>query len=280
VGLEENPLVDKGVLPEDGAARVGSVALPPGQRVYAEKGELVAWVTAEPVADAGGVWSELSGAHAETGLVPITLTPPRRPDVPGTGLVGEDFGFWFPADVSLLERMSADTVLAARWHVSDGDWEEESDYLVAARAPFGQEFPGLAPAGDARLSAAVLELAVAVEPSAHLGLVAARRPADVPAVAGWSVFGVDFPGPGVRSLQISAVLRSWETRYGARPLRIGNDATLRVLVERPPRTYDAAQRVAVEHLAFADECNGTSSYSVAKLGAALIDAPIWTFWWD
>ena len=130
------------------------------------------------------------------------------------------------------------------------------------------------------MPAAILEQAAAKEPPAHLGLVAADRPADVPAVVGWSVFGINETGPGSRSLQISAVLRSWEARYGARPLRIGNDATLRVLVERPPQAKAAAQHIAAEHLAFADECNGRSGYTVADLGAALIDAPIWSFWWD
>ncbi len=267
-------------LPADGPARVGSIVLPAGQRVHAEEGELVAWVTSEPMTDAGGVWPELSRTHAETGLVPITPAPPQRADVAGSGFGWDDFGFWFPAEVSLLETMSAATVLAAGWHVSGDDWEQESEYLVQARAPFGKEFPGLAPAGDTPLPARLLDLAVSVQPPAHLGLVAARRPADVPAIVGWSVFGVDEPGPGARSLEISTVLRSWETRYGARPLRIGNDAILQVLVERPPRTYDAARRVAAEHLAFADECNGRNGYSVTELGAALIDAPIWTFWWD
>lgn len=272
--------MDIGILPEDGTPRVGPVALPPGQRVYAEQGELVAWVTAEPLADASAMWSQLSEAHAKTGLVPITLAPPQRMDAAAAGASGEDFGFWFPADVRVLEVMSAETVLAAGWNISAEEWESESDYVVPARAPFGRDFPGLAPAGDTRLPASVLELEVAVQPPAYLGLVAARRPADVPAAVGWSVFGVDSPGLNARALQISAVLRSWETRYGAHPLRIGNDAILRVLVERPPRTYDAARQVAAEHLAFADECNGRSGYSVAELGAALIDAPIWSFWWD
>lgn len=279
-GLVKNSPMDKGLLPEDGAARVGSVTLPAGQRVYAEEGQLVAWVTDEPMTDAGGVWAELSEAQAVTGLVPITLAPSRLSGGAGSAFSWDDFGFWFPADVSLLQTMSADDVLAAGWYVSRDDWEDESEYLVQARAPFGREFPGLAPAGDTPLPASVLDLAVTVQSTAHLGLVAASRPADVPAVVGWSVFGVDSPGPGARSLEVSTVLRSWETRYGARPLRMGNDATLKVLVERPPRDYDTARRVAVEHLSLADECNGRSGYSVTELAAALIDAPIWTFWWD
>ena len=213
--------MDKGVLPEDGPARVGSIALSAGQRVYAEEGQLVAWVTNEPMTDAGGAWAELSAVQATTGLVPVTLARPQRTVAADLAFSWDDFGFWFPADVSLLETMSAGAVLATGWNVSD-DWEYESEYLVQARAPFGRDFPGLAPAMYTPLPADVLDAAVMAQPPAHLGLVAASRSADVPAVVGWSVFGVDGPGPGARSLQISTVLRSWETRYGARPLRMGD----------------------------------------------------------
>ena len=103
----------------------------------------------------------------------------------------------------------------------------------------------------------------------------------MPAAVGWSVFGTDRPGsPQARSLEISAVLRSWETRFGARPLRIGGDSILRVLVERPPSTLEAATAVAAEHLAFADECNGVNGYSVSELARILLGNPVWQFWWD
>jgi SAM-dependent methyltransferase len=62
-------------LPEDGPTQVGSVALPTGERVDADEGGLVAWVTSQPLADAGRVWLTLAEAHAETGLVPVTLPP-------------------------------------------------------------------------------------------------------------------------------------------------------------------------------------------------------------
>lgn len=277
--------MDNGILPEDGTAQIGSVALPVGQRVYAEeRGEqLVVWITSEPMADAGSAWWELSQARAETGLVPVTLAPPSRIDWDGydSRLWWDDFGFWCPEDVGMLDGMSAEAVLAACWPgADDAMWQHGRVRISQTVAPFGRGFPGLAPPGDSRLPADVLRRAVAGQPPAHLGLVAAGRPADVPAVVGWSVFGVNESGPGSRSLQISAVLRSWETRFGARLLRIGGDAVLRVLVERPPRTEAAAERVAAEHLAFADECDGLSGYSVSALGEVLIGAPIWSFWWD
>jgi len=41
------------------------------------------------------------------------------------------------------------------------------------------------------------------------------------------------------------MLRSWEDRFGARLIDVGF-ADLRLLVERPPRTLEAAQRLAAE----------------------------------
>jgi hypothetical protein len=265
-----------GSLPEDGGATVAGEALPPGRRQFTQEDDRVgAWVTERPMVNAGRTWLALSAAHAQTGLVPVLLVPADSMDESDNG-GRPDFGFYCPADVDLLAEMSAQAILADIWNDPDDD-----PYQAAQRAPFGARFPGLADVGTTRLPMARLEQAVRALPPAYLGLVAARRPADVPATVGWSVFGVDSPGsPEARSLEIGTVLRSWEIRFGARLLQIGADAILRVLVERPPHTLEHAQQVAAEHLAFADECNQRSGYSVAELGAVLVDAPIWTFWWD
>ena len=49
------------------------------------------------------------------------------------------------------------------------------------------------------------------------------------------------------------MLRPWENRFGARLIDVGF-ADIRLLVERPPRTLAAAQRIAAEHVVLADEC--------------------------
>jgi hypothetical protein len=274
--------VEKGELPEDGTAMIGYVPLPPGRRVYTmEEEKLVAWVTDEPWDDAGRAWMALSDAHADSGLVPVLLR--AAPHGPGgeprvvTEPTGEDFGFVWQADVSLLSGMTARDVLARQWDTSETLWDE---HLAARAAPFGRQFPGLAPAGDARLPAEALHQAVLPKQPVHLGLVAASRPADVPPVVGWGFFGVDEHGPEARSLEVAAVLRSWEVRYGARLLQIGGDVVLRVLVERPPRTIADAQALAVEHLAFGDECGEMNWGTVGKLAEHLVNAPLWRFWWD
>ncbi len=266
-----------GTLPEDGEARLGPVVLPAGKRLHAvdDSGTTVAWVTTEPVADAGRVWSALSDLHTETGLWPV-LFPGAAGDI--TGLLRG------PPGIAELDQLDAAQVLASMWAGSLPPAEEElrpaeegqgEPSSADLRAPFGREFPGLAPAEGARLSMARLYEALASLPSARLGLVAASRPADVLPLVGWSATD-RFQTP----LPVAAVLRSWEARFGARLLQVGPGAEIRLLVERPPASREAAQRVAAEHFVFCDECGGKGLRRVAEITDSLVNAPIWTFWWD
>ncbi len=111
-------------------------------------------------------------------------------------------------------------------------------------------------------------------PAARIGLVAADRPADVLAVIGWEAL---YPR-GESILPFTAVLRSWEDRFGARLIDVGF-ADLRLLVERPPRNLEAAQRLAAEQILLADDCSG-AGWAVSGIAAKLLKGPIWTFWWD
>jgi Domain of unknown function (DUF4253) len=53
-----------------------------------------------------------------------------------------------------------------------------------------------------------------------------------------------------------------------------------LLVDRPPRTRDAAEPIAAEHWAFADEFHGWGHYDFGGLVGTIIGRPIWHFWWD
>jgi hypothetical protein len=267
-------------LPQDGPALVAGVQLPAGQRIYGGDDDggdtsLVAWVTSRPMADAGYAWLALSDAHPQTGLVPVLASRAANMD----GIDGEAFMFSGAEDIGMIDSLNVREILAAQWDVGE---EETFDARAAKlRDPFGPKFPGLAPAQHERLPMAALHQAVATQQPAFLALVGARRAADVPAAVGWSGFGIDWPGtPRARCLEIAAVLRSWASRFGARPLRIGSDCILRVLVERPPATVEAAIPVAAEHMAFADEFGSHSGISVRQLAAELAGRPIWHFWWD
>ena len=226
-------------LPDEGELRLGAVMLPPGRRIVPPEGagEAVAWVTTQPVPDPGLIWSALSDAHLETGLVPIVLTDGEK---------DEDFFFSAPDDLAELDHLDAASVLGM----------------------------GLAPPEASKLSMAECQQILGSLPPAPIGLVPARRPADVLPTVGWRTID-RFP----TSLPVAAVLRSWEARFGARLLDVGPGARIRLLVERPPRSTEAAQRVAAEHLAFCDERAG-QGHDIPGVAASLVDAPVWTCWWD
>ena len=226
-------------LPEEGELRLGAVMLPAGRRIVPQEGpgEPVAWVTTQPVPDPGRVWSALSDAYLETGLVPVVLTD---------GEQDRDFFFSAPDDLAELDRLDAASVLGV----------------------------SLAPPEGGKLSMAESQQFLGSLGPAPSGLVPARRPADVLPTVGWRTAG-RFP----TSLPIAVVLRSWEARFGARLLDVGPGAQIRLLVERPPRSAEAAQRVAAEHAAFCDERTGEGPHDIAAIAAGLVDAPVWTCWW-
>jgi hypothetical protein len=136
--------------------------------------------------------------------------------------------------------------MADRWRdwVS---WQEDDAEAAEWRLPFTLEWPGLAPPQYAPLTLAERDHALDVlpriraanreMPEARAGLVAADRAADLLAVIGWG--GLADRGEPV--LPLTAVLRSREDRFGARLIDVGY-GDLRLFVERPPRTLEAAQR--------------------------------------
>jgi uncharacterized protein DUF4253 len=184
-----------------------------------------------------------------------------------------------------LNRMDRASAEAAGWSPS-GRAPDAPDASDAPDVPAGEShaaredrpFPGLAPAVRERLSTAERTAALAGLPPARVCLVPASRPADVLAVTGW--FCTDqFQEPSV-GVQLGAVLRSWEERFGAHLFKIGPNADAWLLVDRPPRTREAAEPVAAEHWAFADEFHDIGRAGFPELVDTIIGRPVWHFWWD
>ena len=269
-------------LPEDGELQLGPVRLPAGKRVVAGYGSAgpVAWATVEPVADPGRMWRALSEVGSDTGLVPFLLAGLNET----TARPWDAGEFSDPADISRLAQMDSAELLAGLWRdefeAEDDDTGEDADEdldeeFAAMIAPFSSRFPGLAPASDQALPATAIEAALGALPAARVGLAVASRPADVLSLIGWDG-AVNRWG---NSLVISAVLRSWEERFGARLLSVGF-AEIQLLVQRPPRTREAAQQLAAEQFAFCDECAGEGLHDISSITAHLLTSPVWTFWWD
>ena len=261
-------------LPPDGELRIGSVILADGRRILSDYGsyEPMAWVTTQPVPDAGMVWSALWDAHDQTGLVPFLLaglrSAPERP--------WDTREFSEPDDIARVGHMDAAELLEEMW---DGhmptEYEDQPDgELAAMRAPFSRQFPGLAPAEDQQLTHGQRQQVLSSLPPARIGLVAARRPGDV-----LPLVGLPATDQFDSALPVAAVLRSWEDRFGAKLLEIGF-AEIRLLAERPPLAVEDAQLLAVEIFAFCDEYGGNGLHDIPSITAALLSSPIWTFWWD
>jgi hypothetical protein len=283
-----------GRLPGAGPVRLAQVALTAGKLIQTH-GDDIAWATVDPVPQSGRVWAALSELHPQTGLVPFllgsrlridSLFPSDRRGLPSDGLRPWDNGeFDRPEDPRGADGVDVAALLADRWR----DWvswpEEDDAEAVEWRWPFTLEWPGLAPPQYAPLTPAERDHALdEVLPrirdanretlEARVGVVAADRAADLLAVIGWGGLG----DRGESVLPLTAVLRSWEDRFGARLIDVGY-AGLRLFVERPPRTLEAAQRIAAEQVVLADDCIG-GAREIPNIAARLVNAPIWTFWWD
>ena len=158
-------------------------------------------------------------------------------------------------------------------------WAARSRERQARRA--GIPFPGLAPPTDGSQGSAAQTAALRSLRPGRIGLIPARRPADGLAAVGWTCFDDPAYEDGIRNaVWIGAILRSWENRFGARLLAIGPGAEIRLLVQRPPRTMEAAEKMAAEHSAFCTECAGQGLRTLREIAPALVGAPVWTFWWD
>lgn len=105
-------------------------------------------------------------------------------------------------------------------------------------------------------------------------LVPSTRPADVTAHLGWR-------GPANHNLDggdVSAVLRSWESRYGAVLTGLGFN-TLVLSVAEPPTEPMEVRQVMHEIHAF---CPDLVNRGVGDLGGLdpMVRSREWSFWWD
>ena len=251
----------RAALPDTASARVAGIALPSGLRVPSSAPCL--WVSADRVRDVGPMACRLAAAFESTGLWPLVLEDLAH-DTPRPWLTDElEPRATQPAPVPVA------AALAAMWDFVIPDPEEGDDALELL-APFDRRFPGLAPAAAALPRPRALETALA-SAEGRLGLVAVSRPAEVVASIGWlgaANYFDDLAG-------LTAVLRSWEVRFGAVLVGVGFD-TLTLAVAKPPTDLAMATAIAVEHFAVCSDVVG----SIGAYATDLVDAGSWTFWWD
>ncbi|MET7650335.1 MULTISPECIES: DUF4253 domain-containing protein [unclassified Streptomyces] len=267
-------------LTTDPSGRSLGLRLPPGRLIGSSdedpSDEPVLWHSDK--AAAPGNWTVLGGQAGRTGLLPVLV------DVGGGGGGPQKWGL-MPGEASYPGDHDAEDVLADFWEVDEeedeGYWDDETAEMLA---PFGPDWPGLAPSPSLTIDPAVCAAQVAdrltdgtrswpVEP--RLALVPARRSADVPAALGWS-------GPLNHTNDVAllcAVLRSWEDRFGIRVVALGFDLLV-VSVAAPPTTTEAAEAVAAEHFAFCPDNITQGPGSLRAYAEQLVGERAWHFWWD
>lgn len=76
-----------------------------------------------------------------------------------------------------------------------------------------------------------------------------------------------------------AVFKYWHERWGADIVAITNDV-VETVVARPPSTRQQAMLLAKEQYEFCTDIVEQGTQTLSNLAAALLNAPIWFFWWD
>lgn len=274
-GHRRNPIV---TIPDNGVIQLGGLALPPGRQRRAvspfgddgqETNGPAYWVTDDLVSESGLTWFELGKRSASTGLVPVLLESDRR-----NAARPWESGELRPVDLSGVTALDAATVLRRRWSLSVPSNMEIIEFSEMF-SPYSAMFPGLGLAEQIAVSAAELREVLATQPPARLALFPLDRSADIVAYVGW-------PGAGAlydSAAPVSAVLRSWEERYGARVFRVGPD-TIDLIVQRPPRHPADALAVAAEQFALCPDIVVQAEGSIQALADQIVGEPLWSLWWD
>ncbi|MFD7408399.1 DUF4253 domain-containing protein [Streptomyces sp. NPDC059866] len=258
--------------------------LPPGRVITSDEGDgdvQPLWLSDGPTT--AELWTQMLAEHSRSGLWPLLLDSLD----PSEG----EFRPWGSGEI-FPEQMSSPADhdpagLLAQWWATYTAVDEDDDMLdtrrrLAVTAPFGQNWPGLAPSRETKLSPGQLAAEYAQtflsdRPQSRLGLVSAASGADALTAAGWS-------GPANYdndTAKFSAVVRDWEDRFAARIVAVGFD-TLHLSIAAPPMTKEDALLVAAEHFAFCPDniWQGSRPYTLVAYAERITGAHNWDFWWD
>jgi hypothetical protein len=244
--------------------------LPPGTLVHAADAdawpEPLFWLADDHAVP--GTWSALRHAPRKVGLLPVLLeTDGVREGAHGPQGWGLD-----PEAMSYPGDHDPEDVLTDYWDEvasdDEGDWPG-----LTEPATLSEDDPDSVAAD---LADSLLKEGDPLK-APRLALVPARRSADIPTAIGWT-------GPMEHerdTARLSAVLRSWEDRFGIRVVALGYGDLL-VSVTSPPTTQAEAEALAAEHYAFCPDNFWQSSTPTIQEYAErrLLNQPDWYFWWD
>ena len=247
-------------LPADGPASVGGVALPAGVRIFALDGQgnpgpPRAWLTDIPTDQVRSTWEALARQFPTTGLWPLATD----------GLDGDTGRPWRSSELGPVVQPGADVDAWFRAHDT------------APNERHGPPFEGLARGTPGPPAQENTEYRDGPRPrrsdTTGLLLVPVQRPADALSALGWlGATNYDMTGA-----DLSAVLRSWEDRFGATLMAVGYD-TIDLHVTRPPIDAHDHRALAKEHTLFDPDL--LSNLMFSEYAEAIETTDVWSFWWD
>lgn len=274
---DELPVALAGIVPDD---------------LFFQEGDAL-WQTLDSVAGPAELWERCARLTGETGLWPVLAgvnefypispqTPHVSAEVDAIDVTADLERAWralrarqaggfretlgsFPEDLDGREEILA--VMADKWAHGWPPYEQWPGLAPHAPSPAGPSGDGITICRD------VLEQLTAGSGASEAGiaLVGADRPADIPAVLAW-----DAEAPTVL---LSALLRTWEDRFGARLIAL-EGASLHLAVPRPPMTSEHAAQVALEHMLLGDDLHSPGHLNFVDYARSLVGALHWQFWWD
>lgn len=259
-----------GAVPPDGSPVVAGVQLPAGRPFRNDPvaggsdvpATVRGWLTDEPVEGAEQLWWQLAERFVETGLWPL-LTEGLGGDLDRPWREGE---LGAPAAPSEVDAETLLRELHQQNCEPDGDDAEREEDEV---------WPGPAGAVRPESDAVALPKPLGLPSTTALLLVPVTQPADVLATLGW----LGAVNCDVEPAALSAVLRSWEQRFGAVPVSLGFDS-LTVAVSHPPTDRAEVLRLAHEHYAFCPDNIDQGVGTVSAYAEDLAGQRLWSFWWD
>jgi hypothetical protein len=209
-------------LPETGQPTVAGIELPDGRCLPAH--DPVYWASHQPVRDISPLTASLTAVFADTELWPLRWVNDSDPTpyLPGT-----------PDALDQIDVVDLNTELEARLRDND-----RTDAISA--------LPAIENTGTPDILLAEAPHAALRQP-AQLLLVPCSRPADALATLGGTS-----GGSGLQPAALAALLRTWETRWGAVPIEVG-PGLLRLSVSNPPKTDQDAAGIAAQILAVSDD---------------------------
>ncbi|WP_328915675.1 MULTISPECIES: DUF4253 domain-containing protein [unclassified Streptomyces] len=244
------------------------------------------WVSDEPVVAPSRLWARLQEQQRATGWLPLLMA---WPCADGAGHCPAEIA---AVDVEETLHESWSSYQQNRWlrpphpavdEFRPGESADLADLaaLLADPGPPFTRWPGLAapaaphpgPSPDAVARAAVGQMLhyFTTRFIGHIALVRAERSADLPALAGWEA---DVP-----VLELSALLRSWEDRFGARVIGFEGSSVF-VSVASPPLSSAHAAHVALEHVLTGAANLNDGTFPFPDYAEALRGERLWSFWWD